>query len=151
MWRRITVPPLGERIIGFSIPREGEVLVISYEGVILLRLGDEITAETDKNAAECDIYDPNSGVAQYRGKEYHIIGLHGGSPIIESHAGECLALDGGSETLSVVIAEETAFSTEYTNFSGDWAAATFSPDGRYIILGCPYDFDLVVLKREAAT
>jgi hypothetical protein len=38
----------------------------------------------------------------------------------------------------------------YENFSGDWAVATFSPDGRSIALGCPYDFDVVVLEWDVA-
>jgi hypothetical protein len=37
---------------------------------------------------------------------------------------------------------------KYANFSGAWAAATFSTDGKYVVLGCPYDFDFVVLERE---
>ena len=28
--------------------------------------------------------------------------------------------------------------------------AVVSPDGRYIVLGCPYDFDFMVLEREVA-
>jgi hypothetical protein len=36
---------------------------------------------------------------------------------------------------------------KYENFSGDWAIATYSPDGRYILLGCPYDFDFIALER----
>jgi hypothetical protein len=38
---------------------------------------------------------------------------------------------------------------KYKNFSGGWAAATFSPEARYILLGCPYDFDFVVLERNS--
>ncbi len=60
-------------------------------------------------------------------------------------------LDTDSETLSVEQKGEVIFSTPYKNFSGDWAAATFSADGRYIVLGCPYDFDLMVLERKTVT
>jgi hypothetical protein len=151
MWRRLKVPPICERLIGFSIPQEGVVLIISYEGTHLLRLGDdEVTVETDKNFVEYDIYEPDAGVAGYRGKQYQIIGLHGGSPILDGPGGESLVLDTDAGILSVENNGNTLFSMEYENFSGDWAAVTFSPDGRYIVLGCPYDIDFVVLEREAA-
>src|SRR5262245_23021645 len=109
-------------MIGFSVPQEGEVLVISYEGVYLIRLAPSITVETDDTFAEYDIYDPDSGIARYRGKEYQIIGLHGGHPLLESPQGERLVLDIESETLSVVHNGETEYATPYMNFSGDWAA-----------------------------
>ncbi len=136
-------------MVGFSVPQDGEVLVVSYEGTHLVHLGPEVTVETDDEFAEYDIYDPNTGLARYRGKEYRIIGEHGGSPLLESPRGETLVLDTEAETVSVVHNGEPVFSMPYKNFSGDWAAATFSPDGRYIVLGCPYDFDFMVLEREA--
>lgn len=151
VWHRLAVPPICERMIGFSIPQDGEVLVVSYEGTHLIRLGAEVTVETDDEFAEYDIYDARTGVAHYRGKEYRIIGLQGGSPLCESPRGERLVLDTDAELLSVVQNGETIFLMPYKNFSGDWAAATFSPDGRYIILGCPYDFDFMVLERENTT
>lgn len=147
-WRQVSVPPICERMIGFSVPQNGEVLVISYEGTHLLRLGSDVTVETDDEFTEYDIYDPDSGVARYSGKKYQIIGLHGGSPLLNSPNGERLALDADVETLSVMQNGETVFTMPYKNFSADWAAATFSPDGRYIVLGCPYDFDFIVLERE---
>jgi hypothetical protein len=149
-WRRLQIPPICERMIGFSVPQDGEVLVISYEGVHLLHIGPEVTVETDEEFAEYDICDPDSGVGRYRGKEYQIVGLQGGSPILESPDGERLVLDTESEILSVMQNGETVYSTPYKNFSRDWAVATFSPDGRYIVLGCPYDFDFMVLEREMA-
>jgi hypothetical protein len=135
-------------MIGFSVPDRGEVLVISYEGTHLLRLRHPVTVETDDALAEYDIYDPASGKANYQGRAYRIIGLHGGRPILDSPQGERLVLDMEAETLSVSRDGEIVFFTAYDNFSGDWAAATFSPDGRYIVLGCPYDFDFAVWERE---
>jgi hypothetical protein len=150
MWRELKVPKICERLIGFSVPRDNEVLVISYEGTHLLRLGPTITVETDEEFHEYDIYDPDNGFAQYRGREYQIIGLHDGAPLLESPMGERLILDTTSEKLSVVRDSTVIYSRRYENFSGAWAAVTFSPDGRYIVLGCPYDFDFVVLVRDDA-
>lgn len=149
MWKRLKVPPICERMIGFSIPQDDEILIVSYEGVHLLHLGDEVTVQTDNNFAGYDIYDVDSGIALYQDTKYQIIGLEGGNPILKSSFGERLTLDTDSEILSVMRGDTTVFSTEYENFSGDWATATFCPDGRYIVLGCPYDFDFVVLVRAA--
>jgi hypothetical protein len=41
-WRKLSVPPICERMIGFSVPQNGEVLVISYEGMHLIRLDSAI-------------------------------------------------------------------------------------------------------------
>ena len=147
-WQTKRVPPICERMIGFSVPQADEVLVISYEGMHLLHLGNEITVKTNNQSSEYDLYDLESGVASYQGKSYQIIGLHGGNPLTESAAGERLVLDTESETLSIVRNQQTDYSMNYTNYSGDWAAATFSPDSKYVILGCPYDFDFVILERE---
>jgi protein-tyrosine phosphatase len=148
-WRRLYIPPICERMLGFSVPQDGEVLVVSYGGTHLLRLGPEVTVESDHAFVEYDIYDPETGLARYRGKEYRIIGQHGGSPLLDSPRGETLVLDTEAEALSVVQNGETVFSMPYKNFSGDWAAATFSPDGRYVVLGCPHGFDFMILEREA--
>ena len=59
-WQKLRVPPICERIIGFSIPQANAVLVISYEGVHLLHLANEITVTTDDQLAEYDINDINS-------------------------------------------------------------------------------------------
>jgi hypothetical protein len=149
MWREPKVPEICERMIGFSVPQDNQVLVISYEGTHVVRIGSTITVETDEEFAEYDIYDPESGVARYRGREYQIIGLHGGVPLLESPTGERLVLDVKAQVLSVLRDSTIVYSRPYKNFSGDWAAATFSLDGRYIVLGCPYDFDFVVLERCA--
>jgi hypothetical protein len=122
-------------------------LLVSNEGVHLLKLDSEITVESNLEFDQFDNYDPHSGVASYREKDFQIIGLHGGNPILKSGLGEILVLGDNSETLSLSQNAEVVFSMTYKNFSGDWRAATFSPDGRYIVLACPYDFDFVVPER----
>ena len=122
--------------------------MISYEATHVVHLGATITVETDEEFAEYDIYDRDVGTATYRGREYQIIGLHDGAPLLDSPMGERLVLDVKAQVLAVARGSTTVFSRRYENFSGSWAAATFSPDGRYIVLGCPYDFDFVVLERQ---
>jgi hypothetical protein len=149
MWRQLSVPGICERMIGFSVPQDDTVLVVSYEGMHLVRLGPPITVETDPNYAEYDLYEPDTGVCRYRGKSWEIIGLHPGRPVLTGCEGERLVLDAEKGTVSIVKGGGETWSSRFENFSGDWAAATFSPDGRFIVLGCPYDFDFRVWERTA--
>lgn len=149
MWHRLTVPPICE-LIGFSVPDDGEMLVVSYEGVHLVRL-DGMSVETDASVKEYDVYDPGTGLARFRGRDHEIVGLHGGRPLVESSRAERVELDVVANRLTLRRGGEVSFSMEYGNSSGDWAVATFSRDGRYLVLGCPCDFDLVVLDRREAT
>ena len=86
---------------------------------------------------------------QREGKEWEIIGLYPGRPVLNGRDGEHLVLDAEAETVSVVKGGQEVWSSPFENFSGDWAAATFSQDGRFIVLGCPYEFDFRVWERAA--
>ena len=149
-WKLRDVPPICERMIGFSVPLNGRILVVSYEGTHTIHLSTEITVEHDDEYIEYDIYDPETGIARYGEHDYSIIGLQGGHPLLRSPQGETLILDADSETLTVNHDGEIVYTLKYENFSGDWAAVTFSPDGQWIALGCPYDFDFVLLERKEA-
>jgi hypothetical protein len=138
-------------MIGFSVPQDGAVLVVSYEGTHLVRLGPPASVETDSTCCEYDSYDPDTGVCHHLDRAWDIIGLHPGRPILTGRDGEHLVLDTEAESLSVVKEGEVAWTSTFANFSGDWAAATFSPDGRFIVLGCPYDFDFRVFERAMET
>jgi hypothetical protein len=149
-WRQLAIPSdICERLIGFSVPQDDVVLMISYQGMHLIRLGTPVTVETDREYSEYDLYDPDSGVCRYRGREWDVIGLFPGRPILAGRDGERLVLNTEAQTVAVVPGDEEEWSFAYENFSGDWAAATFSPDGRFIVLGCPYDFDFRVWERRA--
>ena len=96
-WKQIDVPLICERIVGFSVPFEGRILVISYEGTHTIHLGSTITVKHDTRYIEYDIYDPDVGIADYGRRKYTIIGLHGGQPLLQSPQGESLILDTDSE------------------------------------------------------
>jgi hypothetical protein len=147
-WRQVAVPPFCERMIGFSVPQDRMVLAISYEGMHVIQLGDSITIETDDAFNQYDCYNPDTGIAKYRGTTWKIIGLHAGSPLMRSPCNEELRLDSDGLRVSVFQDGTEQWSSSFENFSGDWVAATFSPDGKIIVLGCPYDFDFRVWRRD---
>ncbi len=105
-WLPLKTPRFCERLIGFSVPFGGASLVISYEGVHLMHLGEPITVDTDAAHPEYRAYDPDVGVAEYRGIAYRIIGLHGGTPLTETPQGERLELDPQAQNLAVIAASE---------------------------------------------
>jgi hypothetical protein len=146
-WRRLPVPYICERMLGFSVPQDDTVLVISYEGTHLVRLPPTAAVETDPEFTEYDLYDPETGVCRYRGRAWDIIGLLPGRPLLDGPRGEQLVLDAACLRISVVVDGATVWSSGFENFSGDWVAATFSPDGRFVLLGCTYDFDFRVWER----
>lgn len=145
-WKRLENPGyICERLIGFSVPKDGLLLIVSSDGTHLLELNDEIIVGAETTGHEN--YDTESGIARSGDNVFNIIGLYGGTPLLSTPFGEQLVLNEKKLTLSVVQNGLTLFSTPYQNFSGDWAAATFCPDGKFIVLGSPYDFDLRIFKR----
>lgn len=146
-WRQLPMPNICERMIGFSVPLDDMVLVVSYEGMHVLRLGSPLAVETDPEYAEYDLYDVKTGVCRYRNRDWDIIGLSHVRPVLNGPDGEQLALDEERQAVSVIKDGHAVWSSAYENFSGDWAAATYSPDGRFIVLGCPYGFDFHVWER----
>ncbi len=148
-WIKKVVPPFSERLIGFSIPDEGRILIGAYDGVHVITLGDNIEVLRSVDA-DFDELAYERGIV-FEDKHYDLMGLITGKPILENPAGESLTIDPVSEVLSVAVGIETQFEMKYEKFSGDWAAATFSRDGNWIALGCPYDFDFVILQRQVCT
>ncbi len=147
VWQKITIPAFCERIIGFSIPIDDGFIAVAYQGIHLINLGSKISIFTNENFSGYDVYDSETGIANYEGKEFQIIGLHGGNPILENNQGEQLNLDQTNQTLTLSKGIRVIFKIAVSNFSGDWSAVTFSDNGNFIVLGCPYDFDFVILKR----
>lgn len=148
-WRQLQIPPICERMIGFSVPQNDIVLVISYEGMHLLDLTEPVTVEADEDFAEYDCYNPDVGIAEYHGQKWSIIGLYPGTPLLNSPQDEELKLDTKRLRISLWQNGTATWSSSFQNFSGDWAAATFSPDGNLLVLGCPYDFDFRVWRRSS--
>ncbi|HEU4560879.1 MAG TPA: WD40 repeat domain-containing protein [Longimicrobium sp.] len=137
------------------MPQDNTVLTVSYEGMHLVHLGPPVTIESDHDHADWELWDGEGATFHYRGKAWEVLGLAKGQPLLTGHDGERLVVDVlnfDRGIISVVQHDQVIWSSPFKNFSGDWVSATFSPDGRFIVLGCPYDFDFHVWMRadEAA-
>jgi hypothetical protein len=151
IWEQVRLPYVCERLIAFSIPEGGEFLVLSYEGLHRIRLAPEVSVWTDPaHAEDYDIYDTECGVLSYGGRRHWMLGFHGGEPVGDLPGGERLELDPGAGRLSVTdragrpLAEVGDF-----DLSEDWACATFSIDGNYIVVGTPNELRVYRRARGA--
>ena len=146
-WVQVKLPHIFERMLGFSLPVNGNIAIISYEGIHVVNVEGAVTARHDRTKPEGgDLYDDKRGVLNYNGVEYNILGVYGGKGILESETGEKLHLD--LTRGRFVVSEEignTTISYSFKDMSGDWAKLTFSEDSRYILLGMPCE--LYVYKR----
>jgi len=157
-WRDVNVSGLGyiERMIGFSVPVDHRLAVISYEALHVIDLTVQRAIERDGTLAQGgDAYDARTQTLRHEGLSYPILGVHGGSrALVTSPLGERLAFDtsiagpdSAMRVLHVLDADnQVRTDIHFDDFSGDWCHATFSPNGRFIIVGAPYG--LLVLQRD---
>jgi hypothetical protein len=148
MWTPLKLPHFFERMIGFSLPLNRRMVVVSYEGLHLLDLDDLRQIRTDRTRPEGrGVYEPDPGRVTLEGREYSILGLHGGTPRLKSTTGESLRLNLREGTLDVLNPDGSLeFRHPFEDPSGDWGWATFTSEDDFILLGLPYD--LHVLKRS---
>jgi tetratricopeptide (TPR) repeat protein len=149
MWKRVAVPEhFFERMLGFSLPLDHEVVIISYEDISLLDLNMPASIQFDDTYPEGgDIYDRKNQTLTYHGKRFQILGAYGGQPITESQRQEQLVLDLKHENFKIQSKNGSVlFRYWFVDMSGDWGYITFSRDDDFIILGIPYD--IIIFHRE---
>jgi hypothetical protein len=89
------------------------------------------------------LYDPTHQILSYGDKQFRILGLFGGVPIVRNDRGEELVLAATEDVLRVRdAAREISLTYRFVDLSGDWRYATFSPDGNVIVLGMPYEIHI---------
>lgn len=155
LWHQLVVPDFCERMIGFSIPNERELLLVTYDGLKIMHLTKPISIrdvrEPHPYYEHCEphfVYNHQTKCVEAEGKIWQMLGLHPGEPLMTRPNGDQLQLNERDLTISVTRGGKPIWLSSYENFSGDWVAATFSPDDWYIVLGCPYDFDFRVWERH---
>jgi hypothetical protein len=149
LWKRVDMPEyIFERMLGFSIPLDHEVVIISYNNIATLDLTAPANIQFDDAYPEGgDIYDRSHQILTYRRKRFQILGAYGGQPITESQYQEQLVLDLKHENFKVQSQNGSVlFQYWFVDMSGDWGHITFSQDDNFIILGIPYD--IIIFHRE---
>jgi hypothetical protein len=142
-WQRVKHGYICERIIGFSLPINGEVAVISYEGIHIVPLANPDSLSHHPEFAEGgNVYDADRHRLDFAGHNFCVLGLYGGQPRLCSSHGERISFDDGDVfTVSDANGRET-FAHPYTDMSGDWRVVTFTPDDEYILFGIPYELEI---------
>ena len=76
MWKRVDVPEhIFERMLGFSIPLDHEVVIISYDNIAMLDLTAPANIQFDDAYPEGgEIYNRSHQTFTYRGKSFQILG-----------------------------------------------------------------------------
>jgi hypothetical protein len=142
-WKKLKHGYICERIIGFSMPINGEIAIISYEGVHIVPLANPDTVVCHEKFAEGgDIYDYKCQLLEFSGRSFPILGLHGGTPKLSSNTGEGVAFGKGDKFVVNDSAGREIFSHDYSDLSGDWRIVTFTPDDMHILFGLPYELEI---------
>src|SRR5260370_11958110 len=126
-------------MLGFSIPRDHEVVIISSDNIATLDLNAPANIQFDDAYPEGgEIYDRSHQTLTYRGKSFQILGAYGGQPIAESQYQEQLVLDLKHENFNIQSKNGGAlFHYWFVDMSGDCGYITFSPNTDFIIFGIP--------------
>lgn len=140
MWQSVPLPYICERLICFSIPVSDEFWILSYEGLHRVTIAPTISVSTDRSyAGDLDIWNAEDGELLVVGDGFHkALGLAGGHPIHELPGSERLEVDPDTKILAV--ADPTRQHVQELGFfdeAEDWTHATFSTDGRYVVVGTP--------------
>jgi hypothetical protein len=131
-------PPQSDRIVGFTIPTAGTFYVCDHDGVWKVKLEatpiTELTNETPYEFVERR--------ADFLGLVFE--GLNANDPIVRVRQNQ-IAYDFDPEKDFVTLNYEVAGRSgqiEFRTLSGDWFAASFSDDGKYLVLADPHDIAL---------
>jgi hypothetical protein len=146
MWHEVDLHGLHnfERMVGFSVPVEGELAIIAYDGIHLLDLHEPESVRQDTAHLEGGhLYDQTRQVLSYGGREFPILGVFGGSPLVRNQREERLILPTTEDVLYVRDMDNNVIlAYPFEDLAGDWRYATFSRDGDAIVLGMPYDIHI---------
>lgn len=129
----LTIP--SERVIGFTIPRDGVFHVCDHDEVWSVRIGPPASVEVT-DYAPYEFANDNAdfvGWGQRNGRELKKAGSteisYDFDPLQDFQTVEC-KIAGRVER------------RKFRTFSGDWFSASLSTDGRFLVLAEPYRIEL---------
>lgn len=134
----LSIPPESDRIIGFTIPKEGAFYICDHDRVWRVTIGAPPSVEVTDHSP----YKFVEGKTDFLGLVLN--GLSANDPLLRVGQNE-IAYDFDSTKDFVAVAYKVAGRSGQIDFrilSGDWFAASFSDDGKYLVLAEPYDLAL---------
>lgn len=143
MWRELALPDdIAERFLAFTLPIEHTVGLISYHGLHFVDLRHPKRVSTHaEHPKGGKFFDGKKRLLDWDLRTYTTLGLSGGRPILKSKHREVLELQPSNGRLSVSDSTgRISLEYQYDVRSGDWAYATFTNDGAYLLLGAPFIF-----------
>lgn len=142
MWETLKLPFFCERMLAFSIPEQNRLWVMSHDELFQVTLAPQVYISTVLRGSEelGGIFDEDRSVLTINGQIYPLLGLCGGVPILTNQLGDQLSLEPSQDRLVILNSERQVKQViEFSDLSGDRRWATFSADGRYLLIGVPYD------------
>jgi hypothetical protein len=147
MWQPLKLPYVCERLTAFSIPHGDSILVVTYDEMFRVDLAPQATVTSlGDDSLLLELFDEQRGLLTLEGRAYHMLGLYGGVSILCDSEGNGLSLAPKEERLTILNTKDEILQViKFSDLSGDWCWATYSPDFRYLVIGLPYD--VLVYKR----
>ena len=131
----LSKPPESDRIVGFTIPKAGSFYICAHDEVWCAAIEPNPTVQVTDHQP----YEFIESRTDFLGPVFE--GLRENSPLLRVGHNE-IALDidpkKGVATVRYSVAGRTG-QIKFRTPSGDWFAASFSDDGRYLILEEPYE------------
>jgi hypothetical protein len=132
---KLSMPPESDRIIGFTIPRGNSFYICDHDEVWSVDIGQPLRVAVTDN-------EPYKFVEQSKDFVGLVFsGLSANAPLHKVGESEITyAFDPKSDFVIVnyKVASQRG-ELKFRTTSGDWFAASFSDDGRYLVLAEPYD------------
>lgn len=136
--KKLTLPSISERYIGFTIPKAGTFYICDHDEVWRVTIGSEPAIEVTDLAP----YEFVEDRADFLGLVF--AGLTENQPFLrvgQNEIGYDFEPKKEFVTVKYVVGDQRG-EIEFPIFSGDWFAASFSDDGRHLLLAEPYSIAL---------
>ena len=140
----LTIPPESDRIIGFTIPKAESFYMCDHDEVWRVSIG----AAPSLEVTEHESYEFVAGRTDFLGLVFK--GFSKNAPLLRVGQNE-IAYDFNPKKDFVAVNYKITGRSGRIDFrilSGDWFAASFSDDGRYLVIAEPYGIELYALDEH---
>ncbi len=129
--KQLKIEPFTDRIIGLTLPENGEMYICDHNEVYLLRLEN---MEASITGADPYVFT----------EDHRTLGLSDDPPVKDLNDMHIsYDFDPDEDEVEVTISSGNGIDViRFETFSGDWFFASFSPCGEFCVIAEPYGFDI---------